>query len=145
MFLPFRRYLHGGQEDVCCGRQGFDKNQTPQSVWAFRASRQFLYGIYGLMRTSSHAHICHKGMRGWRLSRKAQAEKTKKNTNCNPVIKRANCRSRGHSSLRHCSLRHCSKILSGSRLLAVLRAGMPAAPTICLFPYFISFETSFTV
>ena len=33
------------------------------------------------MRTSSHAHICHKWMRGFRLSRKAQAEKTKKNTN----------------------------------------------------------------
>ena len=32
------------------------------------------------MRTSSHAHICHKEMRGWCLSRKSQAEKTKKNT-----------------------------------------------------------------
>ena len=47
----------------------------------FSSLRQFLYGIYGLMRTSSHAHICHKWMRGFRLSRKAQAEKTKKNTN----------------------------------------------------------------
>ena len=46
----------------------------------FSSLRQFLYGIYGLMRTSSHAHICHKWMRGFRLSRKAQAEKTKKNT-----------------------------------------------------------------
>ena len=46
----------------------------------FSSLRQFIYGIYGLMRTSSHAHIYHKWMRGFRLSRKAQAEKTKKNT-----------------------------------------------------------------
>ena len=26
----------------------------------FSSLRQFLYVIYGLMRTSSHAHICHK-------------------------------------------------------------------------------------
>ena len=45
------------------------------------------------------------------------------------MIDKANCRSRGHSCLRH-----CSKILSKLRLLAVLRAGMPAAPTICLQP-----------
>ena len=57
--------------------------------------------------------------------------KTFQNTNCNRVTNKANCRSRGHSCLRH-----CSKILSKLRLLAVLRAGMPAAPTIYLFSLF---------
>ena len=58
------------------------------------------------------------------------------------MIDKANCRSRGHSCLRY-----CSKILSKLRLLAVLRAGMPAAPTICLFSlFFFSFDfTSFLV